>query len=36
MVVPFGTVPGTHTWLHSECWPAVERGAPRGSDHSFD
>ena len=22
MVVPFGTVPGTHTWLHSECWPA--------------
>jgi hypothetical protein len=21
-VVPFGTEPGTHTWLHSECWPA--------------
>jgi hypothetical protein len=21
-VVPFGTVPGTHAWLHSECWPA--------------
>ncbi len=21
MVVPFGTEPGTHTWLHAECWP---------------
>jgi hypothetical protein len=21
-VVPFGTVPGTHTWLHSGCWRA--------------
>ena len=20
VVVPFGTVPGTHTWLHAECW----------------
>jgi hypothetical protein len=20
MVVPFGTEPGTHTWLHAECW----------------
>jgi hypothetical protein len=20
MVVPFGTEPGTHTWLHPECW----------------
>jgi hypothetical protein len=22
VVVPFGVVPGTHTWLHPECWPA--------------
>jgi hypothetical protein len=22
VVVPFGTEPGTHTWLHTECWPA--------------
>jgi hypothetical protein len=22
VVVPFGTQPGTHTWLHAECWPA--------------
>jgi hypothetical protein len=21
-VVPFGVVPGTHTWLHAECWSA--------------
>ncbi len=21
-VVPYGTEPGTHTWLHGECWPA--------------
>ena len=20
VVLPFGTEPGTHTWLHSECW----------------
>jgi hypothetical protein len=20
MVLPFGTEPGTHVWLHSECW----------------
>jgi len=20
VVVPFGTEPGTHTWLHAECW----------------
>ena len=20
VVLPFGTVPGTHTWLHAECW----------------
>ena len=20
VVVPFGTVPGTHTWLHPRCW----------------
>jgi hypothetical protein len=22
VVVPFGAEPGTHAWLHSECWPA--------------
>jgi hypothetical protein len=21
IVLPFGTEPGTHTWLHGECWP---------------
>jgi hypothetical protein len=21
VVLPFGVVPGTHTWLHAECWP---------------
>ena len=20
VVLPFGTVPGTHTWLHASCW----------------
>jgi hypothetical protein len=24
-VLPFGTEPGTHTWLHAECWPAWHR-----------
>jgi hypothetical protein len=22
VVLPFGTEPGTHSWLHPECWPA--------------
>jgi hypothetical protein len=22
VVLPFGTEPGTHTWLHADCWPA--------------
>ena len=22
VVVPYGTEPGTHAWLHTECWPA--------------
>jgi hypothetical protein len=22
IVLPFGTEPGHHTWLHAECWPA--------------
>ena len=22
VILPFGTEPGTHTWLHAECWPA--------------
>jgi hypothetical protein len=25
VVLPFGTEPGTHTWLHAECWPAWRR-----------
>jgi hypothetical protein len=25
MVVPFGTEPGTHTWLHPECWSTWHR-----------
>jgi hypothetical protein len=22
VVLPFGTEPGTHAWLHADCWPA--------------
>jgi hypothetical protein len=22
VIVPFGTEPGTHAWLHADCWPA--------------
>ena len=22
VVLPYGTEPGTHTWLHAECWPS--------------
>jgi hypothetical protein len=25
MVVPFGTEPGTHTWLHPQCWSPWHR-----------
>jgi hypothetical protein len=25
IVLPFGTEPGTHAWLHSECWPDWHR-----------
>ena len=25
VVLPFGTEPGTHAWLHSECWPEWHR-----------
>jgi hypothetical protein len=25
-IVPFGTEPGCHTWLHSECWMAWHSG----------
>src|SRR5215203_29452 len=25
VIVPFGTEPGTHTWLHAECWPAWQQ-----------
>jgi len=24
-VVPFGTEPETHAWLHAECWPAWQK-----------
>jgi hypothetical protein len=24
-VLPFGTEPGTHTWLHAECWSSWHR-----------
>jgi len=24
-VVPYGTEPGTHIWLHPECWPAWQK-----------
>ena len=25
VVLPFGTEPGTHTWLHAECWSGWHR-----------
>ena len=25
LVLPFGTEPGTHAWLHAECWPDWHR-----------
>jgi hypothetical protein len=25
VVLPFGTEPGTHTWLHAECWRAWQQ-----------
>ncbi len=25
VVLPFGTEPGTHAWLHAECWPSWHR-----------
>jgi hypothetical protein len=25
VVLPFGTEPDTHTWLHAECWPAWQQ-----------
>jgi hypothetical protein len=25
VVLPFGTDPGTHAWLHAECWPAWQQ-----------
>jgi hypothetical protein len=24
-VLPYGTEPGTHIWLHAECWPAWQK-----------
>jgi hypothetical protein len=33
VVVPYGTEPGTHAWLHAECWPAWhERRRSRASE----
>jgi hypothetical protein len=28
-VLPFGTEPGTHTWLHAECWLAWHQARRR-------
>src|SRR5262249_17538486 len=25
IVLPYGTEPGTHIWLHAECWPAWQK-----------
>ena len=25
VVLPYGTEPGTHIWLHAECWPAWQK-----------
>jgi hypothetical protein len=43
VVLPFGTEPGTHTWLHSECWPAWQKvrradavAALRATDPTFN
>jgi hypothetical protein len=32
-VLPFGTEPGTHTWLHAECWLAWHQGTPSSGNH---
>jgi hypothetical protein len=32
VVVPFGTEPGTHAWLHAECWPAWHQSRRREAD----
>jgi hypothetical protein len=31
VVLPFGTEPGTHAWLHAECWPAWHQSRRRGA-----
>jgi hypothetical protein len=38
VVLPFGTEPGTHTWLHAECWPAwyrARRGEAEAALHAM-
>jgi hypothetical protein len=35
MVVPFGTVSGTHAWLHSECWPAWQLDRRNQARHAL-
>jgi hypothetical protein len=32
VVVPFGTEPGTHAWLHAGCWPAWYQGRREEAD----
>jgi hypothetical protein len=34
-VVPFGTVPGTHAWLHVECWPAWQASRRAQARHAL-
>ena len=29
VVVPFGTEPGAHAWLHADCWPAWHQSRRR-------
>ena len=31
VVLPFGTEPGTHAWLHAECWPAWHQARRAGA-----
>ena len=31
MVLPFGNEPGTHAWLHAECWPAWHEARRAGA-----
>jgi hypothetical protein len=35
-VVPYGTEPGTHIWLHRECWSEWEKMRRFSGEGSFD